>query len=293
MKDSRAGALFALGAYGLWGVVPIYWKKLGPVPAVEVVAHRIAWSVVVVSLVLAGVRGWGVVSAALRSKRTLAYLSATTVLIAINWGIFIWAVQTGHILQASLGYYVNPLVNVAMGVVFLKERLSRPQTLAVGLAAIGVAILTVAAGTFPWVSILLAVTFGAYGLLRKTAPVESLAGLFVETALLFPFALALIVHRELGGHGALGTGTLGHGVLLALAGPITAVPLLLFASAARRLTLATLGFFQYIAPTLQFLLAVLLYGEKLTAAHVATFACIWIALVVFTLGRRGSLDGRS
>lgn len=285
MNESRSGALYALGAYGLWGIVPIYWKKLGAVPAAEVVAHRVVWSVLFVAVVLAIVRGYGAVGVALRSRRTLAYLSGTTLLIAVNWGLFIWAVQTGHILQASLGYYVNPLVNVAMGVVFLKERLNRPQTIAVALAAIGVTILTVAAGTFPWVSLLLALTFGAYGLLRKTAPVEALAGLFVETLLVTPFALAFVLFREHGGHGALTTGGLGRGVLLAMAGPITAVPLLFFAAAARRLSLTTLGFFQYVAPTLQFLCAVLLYGEKLTPAHVATFACIWAALAVFTLGR--------
>lgn len=285
MKESRAGALFALGAYGLWGVVPIYWKRLGPVPAVEVVAHRVVWSVLFVALVLTLSRGWASVVVALRSRRTLAYLSASTALIAANWGLFIWAVQTGHILQASLGYFINPLVNVAAGVLFLKERLSRPQVIAVTLAAIGVLILTVAGGAFPWVSLTLAFSFAAYALLRKTAPVESLAGLFIETLLVAPFALALILFRERGGHGALGAGSFGHGVMLSMAGPITAIPLLLFAAAARRMPLSTLGFFQYVSPTLQFLLAVLLYREKLTVAHVVTFGFIWAALGVFSLTR--------
>jgi len=285
VKESRSGALFALGAYGLWGIVPIYWKKLGGIPAAEIVAHRVVWSVLFVAIGLALVRGFGSVGVALRSRRTLAFLAVTTTLIALNWGIFIWAVQAGHILQASLGYYVNPLMSVAMGVVFLKERLSRPQKIAVALAAIGVLVLTVAGRSFPWVSLLLALTFASYGLLRKIAPVEALAGLFVETLLVTPLALAFVIFREHAGTGALVTGSLGRGVLLAMAGPITAVPLLLFAAAARRLSLSTLGFFQYIAPTLQFLCAVLLYGEKLTAAHLATFACIWAALAIFTLGR--------
>jgi chloramphenicol-sensitive protein RarD len=233
-------------------------------------------------------RSFAGVRAAL-AKSTLKYLAGSTILIAANWGIFIWSVQSGRILQASLGYYINPLVNVALGVVFLGERLSRTQSIAVGLATLGVLILTVAAGVFPWVSLLLAFTFASYGLLRKLAPVEALAGLFVETLLVTPFALAYILFREHAATGALRQGTFAHGVLLALAGPITAVPLIFFAAAARRMPLSTLGFFQYIAPTLQFLLAVLLYGEKLSAAHVATFACIWTALAIFTLRRKSSV----
>jgi chloramphenicol-sensitive protein RarD len=192
-------------------------------------------------------------------------------------------VQSGPILPASLGYSENPLVNVAMGVAFLGERLSRPQLVAVVLATIGVLILTFAGGTFPWVSLLLAVTFAAYGLLRKLAPVDAIEGLFVETLLITPIALAFVLFREHGGHGALAHGGLVQGSLLAAAGPITAVPLLFFAAAARRLPLSTLGFFQYVAPTLQFLCAVVLYGEKLTTAHVVTFAFIWAGLLVFAV----------
>ncbi|MGZ3476842.1 MAG: EamA family transporter RarD, partial [Polyangiales bacterium] len=201
MRTSRSGAFFALGAYGLWGIVPIYWKKLA-VPAAEVVAHRVLWSVGFVAALLLVSRGFARVREALRSRRTLAFLSATTLLIALNWGLFIWAVQSGRILQASLGYYVNPLVNVAMGVVFLDERLSRSQIIAVSLATIGVLVLTFAGGTFPWVSLLLAGTFAAYGLLRKLAPVDAIEGLFVETLLVTPIALAFVVFREHGGHGA-------------------------------------------------------------------------------------------
>jgi chloramphenicol-sensitive protein RarD len=284
METSRSGALFALGAYGLWGVVPIYWKTLAHVPAAEVVAHRVIWSVFFVAGILAFSRGFGRAATALRSRRTLAFLSASTFVIAINWGLFIWAVQSGRILQASLGYYVNPLVSVALGVVFLGERLSRSQVVAVVLATIGVLILTFAGGAFPWVSLVLAGTFAAYGLLRKLAPVDAIEGLFVETLLVLPIALAVVLFREHAGTGALGRGGFVRGSLLAAAGPITAVPLLFFAAAARRLPLTTLGFFQYVSPTLQFLCAVLLYGEKLTSAHIATFAFIWIGLCIFSLG---------
>lgn len=279
------GALYALAAYGSWGIVPVFWKKLRDVPPLELLAHRAVWSLVFVTLLLVVARRWGTVVAALRSRRTLGFLALTTALIAVNWGLFIWAVQAGKILQASLGYYVNPLVNVVAGVVVLGERLGRPQRIAVGLAAAGVVVLTLSTGTLPWIALLLAATFAAYGLLRKLAPVEALAGLFVETLLFAPLAFAYLALRETSGTGTLSTHGASHALLVALSGPITALPLLWFTAAARRLPLSTLGFFQYVSPTLQFLLAVLVYGERLTAAHVAAFACIWSALLVFTLGR--------
>lgn len=285
--NASAGALFALGAYGIWGIVPVYWKKLAFATAPEIVAHRVIWSVVFLAAVLSfvGRSAWGAVRAAIVSKRTLGMLAVTTALIAANWGLFIWAVQTGHILQASLGYYVNPLVSVVAGVLVLGERLTRGQTIAVGLATAAVVAMTIATGTLPWISLVLAATFAAYGLLRKLAPVDAMAGLFVETLLVAPFALAFVVMRERTGLGALHQGAL-HATLVALAGPITAVPLLFFVAAAKRLPLSTLGFFQYVSPTLQFLVAVLLYGEKLALPQLLTFGAIWIALVIFTLGSR-------
>lgn len=263
-------------------------------PAVEVLAHRIVWSLVVVSVMFVVARKGGEAAAALRSRRTLGTLAVTTALISLNWGLFIWAVQSGRLLQASLGYYINPLINVVLGVVVLQERLRRAQVIAVALALLGVVVLAVAGGVLPWVSLLLAGSFGLYGLLRKTAPVDALTGLFVETALLSPVALVFLVIRESSGQGALLTGSVAHGALLAACGLVTALPLLWFTAAARRLPLSVLGFFQYVAPTLQFLLAVLRYGEKITPAHAVTFALIWTALGLFTLdARRQRLAARA
>jgi chloramphenicol-sensitive protein RarD len=286
MKDSRTGALYAIAAYVMWGIVPIYWKWLKDIPALELLAHRVVWSALFVALIVVAVRKVAATRAAL-TRRTLAYLGASTVLIAGNWGLFIWAVQTNRILQASLGYYVNPLVNVLLGVVVLGERLRRPQVIAVTLAALGVVIMAVQKGSLPWISIVLAGTFAAYGLLRKTAPVDALVGLLIETMLLVPVAVAFVWLRGT----VVARSTPGHLLLLVCAGPITALPLLFFTGAARRLPLSTLGFFQYISPTLQFLLAVLVYGEHLTVADVVAFTAIWLALFVFTWGTNRSSHG--
>jgi len=276
---SRAGALFAIAAYGLWGVVPVYWKWLVDVPPLELLAHRVVWSAIFVAMIVVAMRKVTEVRAAFASRRTLAYLCASTLLIAANWGLFIWAMQTKRILQASLGYYVNPLVNVLLGVIILGERLRRPQVIAVALAAVGVAIMAVQRGSLPWISLVLAGTFAAYGLLRKTAPVDALAGLLVETVLLLPIALAYIVWRE---PSAIARSSASHLALLACAGPVTALPLLFFTAAARRLPLSTLGFFQYLSPTLQFLLAVVVYREPLMHTDLIAFGAIWVALLVFT-----------
>jgi chloramphenicol-sensitive protein RarD len=286
MDPALAGALFAVSAYLAWGLVPIYWKVLGPVPSLEVLAHRVIWSALFLVPIVTVFRAWPRVLETFRSWRRMRVLLASTVLISANWGIFIWAVQTGHLVEASLGYYINPLLNVALGVLLLGERLRRLQMVAVAMAATGVLWLGVRSGVTPTVSLVLAGTFGAYGLLRKTAEVDAITGLFVETVMLAPFALAYVIRAELAGHGALTTGTLGHGTLLAASGLVTALPLLWFASAARRMPLSRLGFFQYISPTCQLLLAVLAYGEKATAAHVVAFSCIWAGLAVYSIDAR-------
>lgn len=275
-----------MAAYLTWGLVPIYWKVLGPVPPLEVLAHRVMWSALFLAPVVTAFSAWPRVLETFRSWRRMRVLLASTVLISANWGLFIWAVQTGHLVEASLGYYINPLLNVALGVMLLGERLRRLQTVAVALATLGVLWLAIRSGVTPTVSLVLAGTFGAYGLLRKTAEVDAITGLFVETVMLSPFALAYVVHGEVAGHGALRTGTLGHGVLLAASGVVTALPLLWFASAARRMPLSQLGFFQYISPTCQLLLAVAVYGEKATPAHVVAFSCIWAALAVYSIDAR-------
>jgi len=292
-QRSSGGALYAAAAYGTWGLVPIYWRVLGPVPAVEVLAHRVIWSLVFVTGLLAATGSLATIRTAFQSRRTMATLALSSALISVNWGLFIWAVQSGRLLQASLGYFINPLINVLFGVIFLGERLRALQKVAVGLALIGVTVLAVTTGVLPWVSLVLAVTFGLYGLLRKTVAVESMVGLFAETALLAPIGLTYVCVLEWTGRGALGRGTLGHGGLLMACGVVTGAPLMWFTAAARRLPLSTLGFFQYVSPTCQFALAVLWFGERMTAAHAVTFALIWTGLVVFTFDAWRRSSGRS
>jgi len=283
---ARLGALYAIGAYTTWGLLPIYWKSLASVPALEVLMHRVAGTVVFAALLLTVSRRWDEVRAALRSRRTIAALATSSLLIATNWGTFIWAVGRHEIVATSLGYYLNPLVNVALGMLVLRERLRPLQLVAVAITAAAVAYFTVAQGGLPWISLVLAVSFALYGLVRKTVAVASLAGLAIETAVLAPLAIAGIAWREAHGAGAFARmADLPPAVpwLLGFAGAVTATPLVWFGSAARRLRLATLGLFQYIAPSLSLLVAVFLYGEPFTRAHVVVFAGIWIALALYSL----------
>lgn len=279
---ARVGILYGLAAYLTWGFGPVYFKAVAHVPAAEVLAHRIAWSL----LLLAGyllARGRGrEVAAALRDRATRRALALTTLLIAVNWFVFIWAVAHGRVLEASLGYFVNPLVNVALGRLCLGERLRRRQGAAVLLAAVGVLFLTVRLGRVPLVSLVLAFSFAFYGLLRKTVRAGGAAGLTVETLLLLPAALGYLL--LLAGQGRLVFGNTGGGdaLLLAASGPVTALPLIWFANAARRLRYATVGFLQYLTPTLHFLLAVVAYGESFTRTHLLAFACIWTALGLYS-----------
>jgi chloramphenicol-sensitive protein RarD len=272
--------LYALAAYLAWGFLPIYFKALRGVPALEVLAHRVVWSVALLGVVVLVARRGPALRDAL-SPRRRGVLAATAVLIAANWLIYIWAVQTGHVVEASLGYFVNPLVNVLLGVAFLGETLSRPQRIALALAAAGVLALVLRLGAFPWISLLLALSFGLYGLLRKRAAVDPLAGLLAETALLAPLALGFLVFRGLRGTGACGSAP-GPTLLLALAGVITALPLVWFAVGVQRLRLSTMGLIQYVAPTGQFLLGVVLYREPFTRAHAVAFALIWSSLALYT-----------
>jgi chloramphenicol-sensitive protein RarD len=281
-NDTRAGIAYGVAAYGMWGLVPVYFKAIADVPALEILAHRVVWSVVMLVPLVALQGKLPEARRALLDRRTLVVLILSTLMIATNWFLFIWAVAVDRILEASLGYFINPLVNVLLGVVFLGERLSRPAAVAVGLAGIGVAVQIVMVGTPPWIALTLALSFGLYGLLRKTAAVGSVVGLAIETSLLLPAALGFLIVARRSGNLYLGTGDLGMDVLLVLAGLVTTLPLLCFTSAARRLPLATLGFLQYLAPTGHFLLAVLAYGEDFGAAQLVTFGCIWFALAIFT-----------
>jgi len=291
---TRAGLLLGLGAYLLWGVLPLYFKLVDQVPASEIVAHRVVWSLLFLLVLAVFWKRCGNVGAALRSPKVLAVLALTAALIGANWLIWVWAVVNGHVLEGSLGYYLNPLVNVLLGVVALRERLSRPQGFAVALAAAGVAVLALGAGSALWISLSLAASFALYGFLRKVAPVEAIEGLLVETALLTPVALAWIFWLQAQGRGGFGV-DLTTDLLLTLAGAATAIPLLLFTAAAKRLPYSTLGFLQYIAPSLQFLLAVLLFGERLTTAHIICFGLIWTALAIFATDglRRGRAAARA
>lgn len=283
----RRGLGFGLGAYLIWGFLPLYFLLLAGVTAGEIVADRIVWSLVLLIGILAVAGRFGKLLAVLRDTRTLGLLAISAALISVNWLVYIWAVQHDHVLAASLGYFLNPLVNVLIGVVVLGERLTRTQMAAVALAAAGVIVLAVGAGAGLWISLTLAVSFAFYGLVRKVAPVESLEGLTIETALLTPIALAYMAW--LASHDALVFGNaLGLTALLVLAGAITAVPLLLFAGAARLLPYSTLGLLQYLAPTLQFLLAITVFGEVMTLSHIVCFALIWsgLALYVFSSVRK-------
>jgi chloramphenicol-sensitive protein RarD len=286
------GLVYGLSAYGLWGLIPIYFKAASAAPPLELLAHRVVWAFLLVLVVAGKLKLFPELRAALRPGRTLALLGASTLLIALNWLVYIWAVVNGRILEGSLGYYVNPLVSVLLGVLVLGERLERPVLAAIGVAAAGVLWLALHAGSPPWVALSLAISFGLYGLVRKLVPVGAVAALTVETALLLPLALGYLVVAHGRGRLVFLAGTPGRDLLLVLAGPFTAVPLLLFAGALRRLPLSTLGFLQYVSPTLQFLLAVIVYDEPFSAARGVAFVCIWTALAIFAVHtlRRGEQE---
>jgi len=281
----RVGLAYGIVAYGLWGFMPVYIKAVRAAPVLEVLCHRVVWALAFLLLLSWWQGQIRDLRPALRSRRTLAVLSASTVCIAVNWLVYIWAVVNGRLLEGSLGYYINPLVNVLLGVAILGERFERPVRIAVGIAAAGVLWLAVHLGQFPWIPLALATSFGLYGFLRKIAPVGPLAGLTIETALLFPLTGGYLAWAIGSGRSAFLAGNLSLDVWLLLGGPVTAVPLLFFAAAARRLPLSTLGFLQYLSPTLQFLLAVFAYGEPFDRAHAVAFALIWMAVAVFAAHR--------
>ncbi|RII29182.1 MAG: EamA family transporter RarD [Geobacter sp.] len=274
--------MYGLAAYLVWGFFPLYFKAVQHVPPLEVVSHRIVWSMLFLALLVTGTRRWREIGAAFRTPKTILTLSGTTLLIAANWLIFIFAVEKGEVLQSSLGYFMNPLVNVFLGFALLGERLRRWQTVSLVLAASGVLIMSLRVGQIPWIALLLAVTFGLYGLLRKTAVVDSLVGLSIETFLAAPAALAFLCWLGMAGKGAFLAGSLHDDLILPLAGVVTAVPLLWFTAAARRLRLATMGFLQYITPSIQFILAVWAFGEKFTPTHLIAFSCIWGGLALYS-----------
>ncbi|WP_322806483.1 EamA family transporter RarD [Thermanaerothrix sp.] len=277
----NSGVVFAAAAYTLWGFFPIYFKALKEVPAPQVLAHRIVWAFLFLLGVLMVRHEVGTLRRLLTRRILLSYFGAG-VLLAINWLAYVWGVAAGFIVETSLGYFINPLVSVVLGVLFLRERLRPWQWLPVGLAAVGVAYLTLEYGRLPWLALVLALSFGLYGLLKKLAPLNALHGLTLETGSVFLPALAYLVGIEIAGQGAFGHGPLSQTVLLALTGVVTAIPLLLFAGGARRVPLTMLGLLQYIAPSLQFLLGVFVYGEPFGPAQLVGFSLIWLALAIFS-----------
>lgn len=280
--SNQGGLPYALGAYAIWGFVPLFFKLLTTVPPVEVLAQRIVWSLPLCFLIMAFRRQIGEYFSALKDWRALRLLLASSVLIAVNWLVYIFAIFTDHVLAASLGYYLNPLINVLLGMIFLGERLSRLQAVAVAIAGVGVAILLAGALDTLWISLTLAVTFGTYGLIRKVAPVGSLPGLAIETTLLLPLSLAAAgYYIWLGDGRGFGSGT-EISWLLAAGGVVTAVPLLLFATAARKMSYAALGFVQYLAPSIAFLLSLFVFDEPLKPAQLACFLLIWTSIAVFS-----------
>lgn len=280
--ETRRGVGYGLAAYLLWGFFPLYFKGVSAVPPLEVLAHRCAWSLVTLAVILTLTGGWGKVRRAM-AGRTLATLCVTTLLISTNWFVFLYAVARDQVLQSSFGYFINPLVSVLLGFVFLKERLRPLQVVSVLAAGAGVLVLALNFGSLPWIALVLAITFALYGLLRKVAPVDPLTGLAVEMLLLFPAASAYLVYLGATGRGAFPSTRTIYDILLPLAGVVTAVPLLWFAAAARRLRLATIGFMQYLTPTFHFLLAVFAFGEPFNGVELVSFACIWAGLVLFSL----------
>ncbi|MCA0772180.1 EamA family transporter RarD [Vibrio vulnificus] len=281
-QKARQGVLLALGAYTMWGIAPIYFKSLAAVSPLEILSHRVVWSFFLLAALLHFGRHWRAVRDVLTSKSKMLYLVTTAILVGANWLIFIWAVNANHMLDASLGYYINPLINVLLGMLFLGERLRKLQWFAVTLAACGVLVQLVVFGSVPIVAIALAFSFGFYGLLRKKVSVDAQTGLFIETLVMLPAAAIYLLFIADTPTSNMLANPSQLNLLLIAAGVVTTLPLLCFTGAATRLKLSTLGFFQYIGPSLMFLLAVLIYGEAFTSDKALTFVFIWGALVVFS-----------
>ena len=282
--DARRGVLYGIAAYGLWGVFPLYFRLLERSEALEIVLHRVLWSLLICLAVVAAVRGWAELRGALGVPRYVVTLGVGAVLLAVNWGVYIYAVNSGQVVEASLGYYINPLVTVLLGVLVLRERLRPLQWAAVGVGTLAVAVLTVAYGRPPFIALTLAVSFGLYGLIKNRvgASVGALASLTTETLVLAPVAAVGLVLLEVRGQGHFSDNAPWQALLLASVGVATVVPLLFFAAAARRVPLSTVGLLQYLTPTLQLLCGVVLLGEHMSAARWAGFALVWVALVVLT-----------
>ena len=281
-SDLRLGLLLGVGAYSLWGLFPLFFPLLEPATPLEVLAHRFVWSFVFLALIMTITRSWSRMHDVVRNRRVMLMLIAATVLISINWGVYIWAVNNDHVVEASLGYFINPLVVVLTGTLVLRERLRPLQWTAIGIAAVAVAVLTLGYGAVPWVALALALSWAGYGLVKKLAGVDPIASLAVETAYGTPFALAYIVVLQVQGQLVFGHSSPGNTLLLMMTGVVTAIPLVLFGGATNRVPLSTIGVLQYLTPSLQFLLGVTVFGEQMPPARWVGFAIVWVALIVFT-----------
>ena len=281
-KQERSALLAGFAAFGAWGIIPIYWKWMAAVPAAQILAHRVVWTALFLILVLSWKQRWNEVTGALASRRTALYCLASGASISINWLVFIWAVNANHVLETSLGYFMTPFINVLFGAVFLREKLSRFQFASVLLASVGVLNLTLGYGRFPWVAVVLAVSFGLYGLLRKLSGTAATPGLFIETVLLVPIAIGYLLLQQVNGTFFFGAPHWTASILLFTTGVVTGLPLVWFGHAARHLRMTTIAFLQYLAPSCTFFLSIFLYGEPFTRAHLITFALIWVALVIVT-----------
>jgi chloramphenicol-sensitive protein RarD len=280
--NARLGLLFGIGAYSIWGFFPLYFPLLEPASPIEILCERFVFSLVFLAVLLTVSRTWSRLLPVVRDRRALVLLGAAAALIGVNWGVYIWAVNTGNVVEASLGYFINPLVLVLIGVVLLGERLRPLQWTAVGIAALAVLVLTIGLGRLPWIGLVLAFSFAGYGTIKKIVGADPMASLTVETAIASPFALAYLVHLQLIGTLVLGHHSASTSLLLAGTGVITAIPLLLFGGAANRLPLTTMGLLQYLTPTIQFVIGVRIDGETMSPARWAGFLIVWVALAVFT-----------
>jgi chloramphenicol-sensitive protein RarD len=276
------GVWYAIGAYTLWGVFPIYWKLIHSVPALEIIGHRVIWSFVFVVLITLTSGKWADFKEAIRDRKNIRPFILTAILLSINWFTYVWAVNAGYIVESSLGYFINPLVSVLLGVVFMKERLRIWQWVSVSLAFVGIAYLTWLYGSLPWIGLTLAFTFAFYGLIKKKARLNAIQGIIMETGFMGILAFGYLLVLEIIGDGAFGNQPLWVLILLVLAGVVTGLPLLMFGAAARLIPLSTLGFLQYIAPTLQFLIGIVVYREPFSPDRLLGFGLIWIALAVFS-----------
>jgi len=284
-NEKTKGVLYAVTAYILWGILPIYWKLINSVSSIEILSNRIVWAFVFTILIIVVTKQWSELKIIAKDKKQMFYIFIASILIAINWGLYIWAVNSDKIVDASLGYYINPLIAVALGVVIFKEKLSHWTGAALIIASIGVIVKTVQYGKIPWISLGLAISFGLYGAIKKSVKANSIVGLTLETAMLTPVAAAYIVSRQVNGLGAFNTEGSLVIILLIGAGVVTAIPLLLFASSAKRLPLSLIGFTQYISPTISLLIGIFVYNEGFTTVDMIAFCFIWAAIVVYSFSQ--------